>query len=155
MTKPTDDCPFDFDEEEEADARVVKPAAPRPFPPLLMPLLMVTGAVGAPMFDIGDPRAFGSTLNTGNAVLGAALIDGTQVSGGDYEINYDVSSFLDASIEKVVHTLGEQPRAALHPRRLGDGRGNGRARAGTGGTAAAPTRSGPPGCAAGTAAPPG
>lgn len=39
MTKPTDDCPFDFDEEEEADARVVKPAAPRPFPPLLMPLL--------------------------------------------------------------------------------------------------------------------
>ena len=48
-----------------------------------------TGAVGAPMFDIGDPRAFGSTLNTGNAVLGATLVDGTQVSSGDYEINYD------------------------------------------------------------------
>lgn len=28
-------------------------------------------------------------------------------AGMDYEINYDVSSFLDASIEKVVHTLGE------------------------------------------------
>lgn len=27
--------------------------------------------------------------------------------GIDYEINYDVSSFLDASIEKVLHTLGE------------------------------------------------
>ena len=27
--------------------------------------------------------------------------------GMDYEINYDVSSFLDASIEKVLHTLGE------------------------------------------------
>lgn len=27
--------------------------------------------------------------------------------GMDYEINYDVSSFLDASIEKVIHTLGE------------------------------------------------
>src|SRR5689334_13473503 len=27
--------------------------------------------------------------------------------GMDYEISYDVSSFLDASIEKVVHTLGE------------------------------------------------
>ena len=28
-------------------------------------------------------------------------------SGMEYEINYDVSTFLDASIEKVVHTLGE------------------------------------------------
>lgn len=28
-------------------------------------------------------------------------------AGMDYEINYDVSSFLDASIEKVIHTLGE------------------------------------------------
>lgn len=28
-------------------------------------------------------------------------------AGMNYEINYDVSSFLDASIEKVVHTLGE------------------------------------------------
>ncbi|PZR13602.1 MAG: hydrophobe/amphiphile efflux-1 family RND transporter [Archangium gephyra] len=28
-------------------------------------------------------------------------------AGMDYEISYDVSSFLDASIEKVVHTLGE------------------------------------------------
>ncbi|MDI1480842.1 efflux RND transporter permease subunit [Polyangium sp. y55x31] len=28
-------------------------------------------------------------------------------AGMDYEINYDVSSFLDASIEKVLHTLGE------------------------------------------------
>jgi HAE1 family hydrophobic/amphiphilic exporter-1 len=28
-------------------------------------------------------------------------------AGVDYEINYDVSSFLDASIEKVLHTLGE------------------------------------------------
>lgn len=27
--------------------------------------------------------------------------------GMEYEINYDVSSFLDASIEKVIHTLGE------------------------------------------------
>ncbi|CAN5924787.1 efflux RND transporter permease subunit [soil metagenome] len=28
-------------------------------------------------------------------------------AGMDYEINYDVSTFLDASIEKVLHTLGE------------------------------------------------
>src|SRR5690606_2127525 len=28
-------------------------------------------------------------------------------AGMDYEISYDVSTFLDASIEKVVHTLGE------------------------------------------------
>ena len=28
-------------------------------------------------------------------------------AGMDYEINYDVSKFLDASIEKVIHTLGE------------------------------------------------
>jgi HAE1 family hydrophobic/amphiphilic exporter-1 len=28
-------------------------------------------------------------------------------AGMDYEVNYDVSSFLDASIEKVLHTLGE------------------------------------------------
>jgi len=28
-------------------------------------------------------------------------------AGMDYEVSYDVSSFLDASIEKVVHTLGE------------------------------------------------
>ena len=28
-------------------------------------------------------------------------------SGMEYEINYDVSTFLDASIEKVIHTLGE------------------------------------------------
>jgi len=28
-------------------------------------------------------------------------------AGMDYEISYDVSSFLDASIEKVIHTLGE------------------------------------------------
>jgi len=27
--------------------------------------------------------------------------------GMDYEISYDVSNFLDASIDKVVHTLGE------------------------------------------------
>ncbi|APR86473.1 RND efflux system, inner membrane transporter CmeB [Minicystis rosea] len=35
------------------------------------------------------------------------LKKGSFPAGMDYEINYDVSSFLDASIEKVLHTLGE------------------------------------------------
>ncbi|PPK87234.1 HAE1 family hydrophobic/amphiphilic exporter-1 [Neolewinella xylanilytica] len=34
-------------------------------------------------------------------------LEGAFPSGMAYEINYDVSTFLDASIEKVVHTLGE------------------------------------------------
>lgn len=36
-----------------------------------------------------------------------ALKGSTFTPGMDYEISYDVSSFLDASIDKVVHTLGE------------------------------------------------
>lgn len=36
-----------------------------------------------------------------------ASIKGDFPPGMDYEISYDVSSFLDASIEKVIHTLGE------------------------------------------------
>jgi len=36
-----------------------------------------------------------------------ASIKGDFPPGMDYEISYDVSSFLDASIEKVLHTLGE------------------------------------------------
>lgn len=34
-------------------------------------------------------------------------LQGSFPAGMEYEINYDVSKFLDASIEKVVHTLGE------------------------------------------------
>ncbi|NSL86257.1 efflux RND transporter permease subunit [Chitinophaga sp. Mgbs1] len=34
-------------------------------------------------------------------------LKGSFPPGMDYEISYDVSSFLDASIEKVIHTLGE------------------------------------------------
>lgn len=37
----------------------------------------------------------------------AELKKTTLPAGMEYEINYDVSSFLDASIEKVLHTLGE------------------------------------------------
>lgn len=36
-----------------------------------------------------------------------ASIKGDFPPGMDYEISYDVSSFLDASIDKVIHTLGE------------------------------------------------
>jgi flagellar hook-associated protein 1 FlgK len=67
-----------------------------------------TGTAGAPMFSMGSPRAFGSSLNTGNAVMAAAVVDGTQVSAGDYEFNYDGTNWsaTRASDKSVVPVAG-------------------------------------------------
>lgn len=48
-----------------------------------------TGVAGVPLFATGNPIAFGSTLNTGNAQFSASMVDGTQVSAGNYELDYD------------------------------------------------------------------
>lgn len=78
--------------------------------------------LGSEFFDIysnldGHPSAaimlkqtYGSNASEVIANVKAKLKELKQSSfpaGMDYEINYDVSSFLDASIEKVLHTLGE------------------------------------------------
>ena len=78
--------------------------------------------LGSEFFDIysnldGHPSAaimlkqtYGSNANEVIANVKAKLDELKKSSfpaGMDYEINYDVSSFLDASIEKVLHTLGE------------------------------------------------
>lgn len=78
--------------------------------------------LGSEFFDIysnldGHPSAAivlkqtpGSNAGDVIAKVKATLADLKKTSfpaGMDYKINYDVSSFLDASIEKVLHTLGE------------------------------------------------
>ncbi len=78
--------------------------------------------LGSEFFDIysnldGHPSAaivlkqtYGSNASEVIADVKAKLEELKKSSfpaGMDYEINYDVSSFLDASIEKVLHTLGE------------------------------------------------
>lgn len=78
--------------------------------------------LGSEFFDIysnldGHPSAaivlkqtYGSNASEVIANVKAKLEELKKTSfppGMDYEVNYDVSSFLDASIEKVVHTLGE------------------------------------------------
>ncbi|MFZ5440019.1 MAG: efflux RND transporter permease subunit [Myxococcota bacterium] len=78
--------------------------------------------LGSEFFDIysnldGHPSAaimlkqtYGSNASAVIADVKAKLEELKTTSfpaGMDYEISYDVSSFLDASIEKVVHTLGE------------------------------------------------
>ena len=78
--------------------------------------------LGSEFFDIysnldGHPSAAlvlkqtpGSNASDVIASVKAKLSDikGSSFPAGmDYEINYDVSTFLDASIEKVLHTLGE------------------------------------------------
>ncbi len=78
--------------------------------------------LGSEFFDIysnldGHPSAaivlkqtYGSNASEVIADVKAKLAEqkaSTFPAGMDYEVNYDVSSFLDASIEKVLHTLGE------------------------------------------------
>ena len=78
--------------------------------------------LGSEFFDIysnldGHPSAaivlkqtYGSNAGAVIADVKAKLEEVKKTSfpaGMDYEINYDVSTFLDASIEKVAHTLGE------------------------------------------------
>ncbi len=78
--------------------------------------------LGSEFFDIysnldGHPSAaivlkqtYGSNATEVIADVKAKLAELKQTSfpaGMDYKISYDVSSFLDASIEKVIHTLGE------------------------------------------------
>jgi hydrophobic/amphiphilic exporter-1 (mainly G- bacteria), HAE1 family len=78
--------------------------------------------LGSEFFDIysnldGHPSAaivlkqtYGSNASEVIANVKAKLAELKKTSfpaGMDYEINYDVSAFLDASIEKVLHTLGE------------------------------------------------
>lgn len=78
--------------------------------------------LGSEFFDIysnldGHPSAaivlkqtYGSNASEVIANVKAKLEEIKKTSfpaGMDYEVNYDVSSFLDASIEKVLHTLGE------------------------------------------------
>jgi hydrophobic/amphiphilic exporter-1 (mainly G- bacteria), HAE1 family len=78
--------------------------------------------LGSEFFDIysnldGHPSAaimlkqtYGSNASDVIANVKAKLAEIKKTSfpaGMDYEINYDVSTFLDASIEKVIHTLGE------------------------------------------------
>ncbi len=83
---------------------------------------IATVELGSEFFDIysnldGHPSAaivlkqtYGSNASEVIANVKAELEELKKTSfpaGMDYEINYDVSSFLDASIEKVIHTLGE------------------------------------------------
>src|SRR5690606_24798832 len=78
--------------------------------------------LGSEFFDIysnldGHPSAaivlkqtYGSNASEVIASVKAKLEElkaTTFPAGMDYQISYDVSAFLDASIEKVVHTLGE------------------------------------------------
>ncbi len=78
--------------------------------------------LGSEFFDIysnldGHPSAaivlkqtYGSNASEVIADVKAKLEEQKKTTfpaGMDYEVNYDVSSFLDASIEKVLHTLGE------------------------------------------------
>jgi flagellar hook-associated protein 1 FlgK len=48
-----------------------------------------TGAVGAALFETGEPAVNASTLNAGTAVFQAVVTDATQVSTSDYELNFD------------------------------------------------------------------
>ena len=83
---------------------------------------VATVELGSEFFDIysnldGHPSAaivlkqtYGSNASDVIAAVKAKLEERKQSSfpaGMDYQISYDVSSFLDASIEKVVHTLVE------------------------------------------------
>ncbi|CAN5606348.1 efflux RND transporter permease subunit [soil metagenome] len=83
---------------------------------------VATVELGSEFFDIysnldGHPSAaivlkqtYGSNASQVIADVKAKLQEQKTTSfpaGMDYEVNYDVSSFLDASIEKVLHTLGE------------------------------------------------
>ncbi len=82
---------------------------------------IATVELGSEFFDIysnidGNPSAaivlkqtYGSNASEviENVKLKLEELKSTFPQGMDYEISYDVSSFLDASIEKVVHTLGE------------------------------------------------
>lgn len=65
---------------------------------------------GRPSAAIVLKQTYGSNatqvIDTVKAKL-EELKETTFAAGMDYEISYDVSSFLDASIDKVVHTLGE------------------------------------------------
>jgi HAE1 family hydrophobic/amphiphilic exporter-1 len=78
--------------------------------------------LGSEFFDIysnldGHPSAAIVLKQTYGSNAGAVIADvkakleevkkSSFPAGMDYEINYDVSTFLDASIEKVAHTLGE------------------------------------------------
>jgi hydrophobic/amphiphilic exporter-1 (mainly G- bacteria), HAE1 family len=83
---------------------------------------VATIALGSEFFDIysnkdGHPSAaivlkqnYGSNASTVIEQVKEKMKELKETSfppGMDYEINYDVSTFLDASIEKVLHTLGE------------------------------------------------
>ncbi len=82
---------------------------------------IATVELGSEFFDIysnldGHPSAaivlkqnYGSNASDVIAEVKAKLEDmkATFPPGMDYQISYDVSQFLDASIEKVLHTLGE------------------------------------------------
>lgn len=64
---------------------------------------------GAPSAAIVLKQSYGSNASEVIADVKTKLeeLRSTFPPGMDYEISYDVSNFLDASIEKVVHTLGE------------------------------------------------
>lgn len=65
---------------------------------------------GHPSAAIVLKQTYGSNANEVIRNIKAKLEEAKASSfppGMDYEISYDVSSFLDASIEKVIHTLGE------------------------------------------------
>lgn len=65
---------------------------------------------GHPSASIVLKQTYGSNAKQVIADVKAKLKELKETSfppGMDYEIGYDVSSFLDASIEKVLHTLGE------------------------------------------------
>ncbi len=64
---------------------------------------------GHPSAAIVLKQTYGSNASEVIKDIKAKLnsIKGDFPPGMDYEISYDVSSFLDASIEKVIHTLGE------------------------------------------------
>ncbi len=47
------------------------------------------GVAGAAMFQVGAPQVYGSSENTGNAVIGATLADGSALLDSDYELRFD------------------------------------------------------------------
>jgi flagellar hook-associated protein 1 len=53
----------------------------------------LNGALGGSFFSVGAPTVMGSTLNTGDAVLGAAYADVGQLTTSDYRIAYDGTDY--------------------------------------------------------------
>lgn len=53
----------------------------------------LTGALGTAMFSVASPVVLGSTLNTGSAEIAATLGRATDLTGSDYRLAYDGTSY--------------------------------------------------------------